>query len=382
MRQAVLPRAMSIPEVMGDRCAAGIRAHSAGLAEALSHADRLLNLYPEVASSIELLASALADHAPAVLNQLATSAGVPDEGGSISRSQTPYGDYRRDRTSGCWIWMRSVNASGFPICGRKTPGRQNVAARIYWMLENGPVDEGDLVVRTCGMRLCVNPEHGEIVDRREDAARPAGTNSLLDWAAVRDIRNTLGEVVEDPAATMESFASRYAVTPDTIRSIIRNKVWRDPAYEPGFVAKCEGPGCGQTFKTSSLVAKYHSDECRQQAAASRTGAAADVWTERRLRDAEALVKERLEAEVEWGERVPNPKSSSVWSVASVDQPIGDGGGTLHDLVAGDETCDPAVALELNMQAKALEGLSEELVEAMDESELEELRARLQAEGVC
>lgn len=167
MSHTVLPAAMSIPEVMGDPCATGIRRHAEALLAALSHADRLVDSHPQVGSSVADLKLAVAEHAPAILARLAEVAGVPAEGESISRTAGRHGDYRRDRSSGCWIWMRSVSPSGFPVSGRKTSGRHNVAARIYWMLAFGAIPDDSLVVRTCGMRLCVNPAHGRLADRRE-----------------------------------------------------------------------------------------------------------------------------------------------------------------------------------------------------------------------
>lgn len=72
----------------------------------------------------------------------------------------------------------------------------------------------------------------------------------------------------------------------------------------------------------------------------------------------------------------------MWSVASLDQPCGDGGGALRDVVAlpqGDD--DPAAELERKTVRDLLNGLTEETVASMDETELARVRARLAAEGV-
>jgi hypothetical protein len=101
--------------------------------------------------------------------------------------------------------MRSVTDRGYPIIGRKANRRENVPAKIYWMLARGPLDEHEIVVRTCGMRLCVNPDHGRVTDRREHGAERMREGSQLDWEAVHEIRSTLSasqEVLRERAAQL------------------------------------------------------------------------------------------------------------------------------------------------------------------------------------
>lgn len=382
MSHTVLPARMSIPEVLGDPCAAGIREHADALITALDQAGGLVEKFPQVEASVAQLRSALAEHAPAILHRLADAAGVPAEGESISQAAGGrHGDYRRDRSSGCWIWMRSVTPGGFPVSGRKMPGRQNVAARIYWMLEHGAIADDSLLVRTCGMRLCVNPEHGRLADRREHAAQTVGTpgSSQLVWARVREIRETLNAGVEDPAETMREFAIKFSVSETAIKQIVRNKVWHDPNYEPGFPVRCAAPGCSEVFRTTKPSRKYHSRACAKAVWTKKPQA--EEWSPRRVRDAQARAAELASAEAEWSERLPREKSTSVWAVASVDQPVGEGTGTLQDLLADASAADPLVELEREIVRRALNGVTEESVDSMSEDELKALQDKLRAEGV-
>lgn len=59
--------------------------------------------------------------------------------------------------NGCWIWMRSVDTSDY---GRLyCIGRLLGAHKVSWILHNGDVPDGVLVLHRCDVRRCVNPRH-------------------------------------------------------------------------------------------------------------------------------------------------------------------------------------------------------------------------------
>jgi len=134
MGEDLLPTRMSLPEVMGDPCASELRPHALALLRAAESSERLLRSHPSIAPHLQGLRESVERFASAVLQTLCAEAGLPAEGESVSPVRAPMGDYRIDRSSNCWIWMRSVNASGYPIIGRKANGRENVPGKIYWML--------------------------------------------------------------------------------------------------------------------------------------------------------------------------------------------------------------------------------------------------------
>lgn len=69
----------------------------------------------------------------------------------------------------------------------------------------------------------------------------------------------------------------------------------------------------------------------------------------------------------------------MWSVASIDQPIGEAGGSLHDVLSAiEQDGDPVAELERKTARKLLEGVTEESIATMDGAELAELRSRLAA----
>lgn len=386
MGQHLLPSRMSLPEVMGDACASELRDHSLALLRATTSADRLIRSHPDVAHDLDRLRDSIERYTSSVLNTLADEAGLPAEGESISPVRGPQGDYRIDRGSGCWIWMRSVTDRGYPIIGRKANGRENVPAKIYWMLAHGPLDEDAIVVRTCDLRLCVNPAHGRVTDRRTHGAERMREESAFDWEMVREIRAALCSSRDRLRELASEFATQLEVSEHSVIEIFRNKVWVDPAYDPGFEVTCAGPDCDVVFRTTSTVRKYHSKECHSAAALARSYASPrsnDVTppmsAARRAREDAALRAEAAAAEAEWSDALEDRPRTSVWSVASIDQPIGDGGRVLHDVLAtSDGEGDPAFEIERKAERDVLRGLTEDAIAEMDEAELARLRANLAA----
>lgn len=385
----VLPVAMSLPEIMGDRCASELRAHALALVDATAHAEKLVSAHPGVAGDLLALHDSVARHVALVLERLAAEAGIPPEGESISRHGGPYGDYRIDRSSGCWIWMRRVTVQGYPVIGRKTKGRENVPAKIYWMLRHGPVGDGQLVVRTCSSRLCVNPDHGRVVARRDYAAECMRSDGVLDWDAVREIRQVLAAGRDGLRERAIGLAQRFGVTRHTVLEVFRNKVWVDPDYVPGWEVACEASDCDVVFRTTSSLRRFHSRECgaaatraRAQMAtrSSRTSPAKSPG--RAARETAALQAELLAAHAEWDDAVADPPRASVWSVASLNQAIGDGSSTLADVIAGVETDDPASACERIALREIVGDLTLDQVAGLDEPQTAAIQARLTAAGMA
>lgn len=386
-RQA-LPVAMSLPEIMGDPCASELRAHVLALVRATAQSEKLVSAHPGVAQDLSALHDTVARHAASVMERLAAEAGIPPEGESISRHGGPYGDYRIDRSSGCWIWMRRVTVQGYPVIGRKTKERENVPGKIYWMLQHGPVGDGQIVVRTCSSRLCVNPGHGRVVDRREYAAECMRSDGALNWDAVREIRRVLSAGRDGLPERAIGLAQRFGVTRHTVLDVFRNKIWVDPDYVPGWKVVCEAAECDVVFRTTSSLRKFHSPECRTAAnrsraqLATRSSATSPAKSPgRAAREAAALQAESVAAHAEWDDAVADPSRVSVWSVASLNQAIGDGSSTLADVMAGAETDDPASACERIALREIVGDLTLDQVADLDEPQVATIQARLTAAGL-
>lgn len=70
---------------------------------------------------------------------------------------------------GCWEWTGPKHHNGYGACS-KTMGT-NRAHRAAYMILVGPIPEGLVIDHLCLVKHCVNPEHMEPVDDRENLRR-------------------------------------------------------------------------------------------------------------------------------------------------------------------------------------------------------------------
>ena len=73
---------------------------------------------------------------------------------------------RRQESTGCLVWTGQISNGGYGRLMVKTDdGNKTVSAsRAAYQLFVGPLQEDKIVLPRCRNRLCVNPEHLELVD--------------------------------------------------------------------------------------------------------------------------------------------------------------------------------------------------------------------------
>jgi hypothetical protein len=76
------------------------------------------------------------------------------------------GSIFKEPSSGCWLWRGQISNSGYGrMMVREASGNKMESAhRASYAAFVAPIPEGAIVRQRCGNRLCVNPEHLEIVD--------------------------------------------------------------------------------------------------------------------------------------------------------------------------------------------------------------------------
>lgn len=73
--------------------------------------------------------------------------------------------YQVDTGTGCWLWLRGHSSTGY---GTVYIDRKSYGAHVAsWELVHGPVPKGFIVHHKCAVRLCVNPEHLELLTRSQ-----------------------------------------------------------------------------------------------------------------------------------------------------------------------------------------------------------------------
>lgn len=59
----------------------------------------------------------------------------------------------------CWLWQPAIGTHGYGVFGTGGKGNVQCAQRYAYERANGPVPKGLLVLHSCDVRACVNPEH-------------------------------------------------------------------------------------------------------------------------------------------------------------------------------------------------------------------------------
>lgn len=83
-----------------------------------------------------------------------------------------------DKSGDCWMWMASLNASGYGQLvvtqdGQRVGYRSN---RVAYELANGPIPEGMLIDHTCFVRACCNPGHLRLATQKQNMENRPGAN--------------------------------------------------------------------------------------------------------------------------------------------------------------------------------------------------------------
>src|SRR5260370_36813148 len=106
--------------------------------------------------------------------------------------------------SGCWLWMRGVNSSGYDQIwiGDRTEqsrGRTEQAHRRSWTAFIGPIPDGLCVLHRCDTRCCVRTDHlflgtyednnkDTVAKNRSDNRAEKNGRAKLTWQDVNGIR--------------------------------------------------------------------------------------------------------------------------------------------------------------------------------------------------
>lgn len=132
--------------------------------------------------------------------------------------------------SGCWLWLGSVDRRwGYGRIGTNRAERQ--AHRLSYLTFKGAIPPDLIVLHSCDMPCCVNPDHlrllgthadnnQDTIDRNRHVALRGEQqpSSKLTWEAVAKIRTS--------SETISELARRFGVSRRAIRFVKDGKTWR------------------------------------------------------------------------------------------------------------------------------------------------------------
>jgi len=140
------------------------------------------------------------------------------------------------KTDDCWLWIGSKFHTGY---GQFWCNGTNARAhRISYILANGNIPTGSIILHSCDNPACVNPAHlsagtahenmkdasvkGRLPDRRGENCPTAKLSKEL----VKEIRDRY----RSSDLSVAQLAEDYNVTPSNLMYILNNKTWKDDTY--------------------------------------------------------------------------------------------------------------------------------------------------------
>lgn len=132
----------------------------------------------------------------------------------------------------CWLWTGSKNKHGYGRLSFGKTFRYVQAHRVAYVLWNGDIPSGLMVLHSCDNPPCVNPLHlhlgTNIINMREAKSRfrfPHGSNhrrAKLTEADADKIRSDYAKGL----VSHQDLAIKYHVVKSTIHCLLTRKTWR------------------------------------------------------------------------------------------------------------------------------------------------------------
>lgn len=131
-----------------------------------------------------------------------------------------YDEFDCGYSTPCWVWSGCISENGYPRAGVVASCGSQMAHRIFWERDNGPVPAGLDLDHLCRNRACVNPVHLEPVTRSQNLRRsPLVGKRKLSPAQVLEIRGS--------TASGPELAKRFGVSRTTICQIRLRRTWTE-----------------------------------------------------------------------------------------------------------------------------------------------------------
>lgn len=139
------------------------------------------------------------------------------------------------KPEGCWLYdgAKEINGYGYLKNPLGEKPKYITAHRLAWILTYGPVPDGKVVMHTCDVRSCVNPQHLRLGTHEENMAdmraKKRGTygerssTAILTEEAVRYIRSVYW--CKGKRSNAPELAKKYGCSPGAVHKAARGESW-------------------------------------------------------------------------------------------------------------------------------------------------------------
>lgn len=118
------------------------------------------------------------------------------------------------RYSECWEWMGSKNKYGYGV------HKGRLVHKSYYEDIYGRLSSGIFLDHLCRNRWCVNPDHLEPVDNKENIRRSPHTKLS------KELAEEIKALVSN-GLSYRKIAAEYGVSKTTVELIVKGKLWND-----------------------------------------------------------------------------------------------------------------------------------------------------------
>jgi hypothetical protein len=128
--------------------------------------------------------------------------------------------------SGCWIWMSTVEESGYGrVCDGKKP---YYAHRVSYEQKYGNIPNGKMALHYCDVRCCVNPDHIFLGTQKENMVDKVLKNRQAKGTKHGNSKLTQSQAIEAKFGfeKPEVLAKRFGYSSAMIRQIRSGIYWK------------------------------------------------------------------------------------------------------------------------------------------------------------
>lgn len=140
-----------------------------------------------------------------------------------------------DKAGECWEWTGGFSGNGYGSFKiKKLPINVSVGSHLFsYILHNGRVAEGRVVMHSCDNKKCVNPDHLSLGSHADNVAdkvakkRHARGETNGRAKITLDDANDIRDRFKNETITKRALASEYGIDESTVRLILLGRIWNN-----------------------------------------------------------------------------------------------------------------------------------------------------------